>query len=94
MTPTQLHPYTGILILDNNKNRSYLRQRDALGNTIDCVMMLDTPPSGEFDEQRILDAWRFFSTLTGIGNGSTITIYGFWAYPPNSIVPVLHVVRF
>lgn len=93
MMPTQLQNYTGVLFLDNNENRAYLGQRNSAGEPIRSLMMIDTPPTGSFDPNGVLAAWRFFSNKPGVGNGSVITVCGFWGYPPSSDVPVLHVVR-
>ena len=93
MIPTQLHPYIGILRLDDSQSRAFLVQRNSAGEPVTTLMTIDNPPSGEFDQNGIPAAWRFFRSKPGVADGSTITVYGFWGYPPNGDIPLLHIVR-
>jgi len=88
-----MNVYTGILVLDNAAQESLLAQRDATGNTTQTLMMLDPSPSGQFDPAEVTAAWQYFSNKPGVQAGSTITVYGFWGYPPNGNRPMIHVVR-
>jgi hypothetical protein len=91
--PLQLTPYVGLLILDTENLLSYLGQTDTSGNFIQTLMMFDTSPSGGYDAQRVTDAYNYFRARQDALNRPTITIYGFWAYPSGTAIPVLHVVR-
>ncbi len=92
-TPVQFNVYTGTLLLDNAAQQALLDQRGSDGSSVQTLMMLDTSPVGGFDLAEVTAAWQYFSTKPGVSAGDTITIYGFWNYPPNSTRPVLHVVR-
>ena len=92
-THLALNVYTGVLVLDNSAQESRLAQRDSTGKLTETLMMLDPSPSGEFDPVEVTAAWQYFSNKPGIHDGSTITVYGFWGYPPNGDRPAIHVVR-
>jgi hypothetical protein len=91
--PVQLLVFTGSLVLDDGLEQALLAQSAPDGNVVETLMMLDTAPVGGFDPTEVTAAWQYFSAKPGIGPGSTITIYGFCSYAPNSNRPVLHVVR-
>ena len=93
MLSTQLRPYMGTLILDTQARRAFLGQRKLDGTNVRTLLMLDTGPVGGFDSNQVLAAYRYFSTKDGITDGSPITVTGFWSYPTDSDVPVLHVIR-
>jgi len=89
----QLNTYTGTLVLNNSSQQALLQQRAADGSVIQTLMMLDSSPVGNFNPTEVTGAWQYFSNKPGVNAGDTITIYGFWDYPPGSNQPVLHVVR-
>jgi hypothetical protein len=91
--PVQFNTFTGTLVLDNTLQQALLQQGSADGSLVQTLMMLDTSPVGGFDPTEVTAAWQYFSNKTGVNPGDTITVYGFWSYPPNSNRPVLHVVR-
>ena len=92
-TPFQLNSYTGTLVLNNASQQALLQQSAIDGSVIQTLMMLDSSPVGNFDPTEVTAAWQYFSSKPGVSAGSTITIYGFWNYPPGSNQPILHVVR-
>ncbi len=89
----RLEMYQGTLILDNNLQQAFLQQRAADNSVIQTLMMLDSPPLGDYDPAEITAAWQYFSKKPGVRPGDTIIVYGFWNYPQDSTRPVLHVVR-
>jgi len=91
--PVEFKAYTGTLVLDNVNQQALLGQRNSDGTSVQTLMMLDTSPVGDFDPAEVTAAWQYFSTKPGVNPGDTITVYGFWNYPPSSDRPVLHVAR-
>jgi hypothetical protein len=93
LTPLNLNPYVGILILSNSAPQAFLGQHDSTGNPIQTLMMIDTSPSGGYDPAQVAAAYRFFAAKYAGQNNPMITVYGFYAYYPGTTVPLLHVVR-
>lgn len=87
--------YTGILILNNDANRAYLQQQTASGQVFQTLMMEDLEASGFFNWTQVTAAWQHFAADPNLESGvSTVRVEAFWAYPQNSTVPVLHVVKY
>jgi hypothetical protein len=89
-----IETYVGVIVVDNNQNRVYLQQQDDQGQPFQTLMMLDPSATGDYDPGQVTAAWSLFSDPAhGLQSGiSRIQFQGFWAYPPGSNAPVLHVV--
>jgi hypothetical protein len=93
--PPILDPYEGILILDNDAKRAYLQQQTASGQLFQTLMMLDPDALGVFDWGQVTEAWQHYASDPNLKSGvSTIKFEGFWKYPEDSTVPVLHLVKY